>query len=111
MVTGDLAGASIRGQRKPDRESRRNAHCTRISDKDGMEIRAVAASLIASEIDIALSPTGAALVVFHGRHHMVVNRPRLLKIGFCVRCVDYFLCPAADALVDLNQTVWLQPAR
>ncbi len=99
------------GKRKPDGESRGNAHGAGVADEDGVKVGTVSAARVAGVVDVAASPALSSLVIFDGGHHVIVNRPRHLEIGVRVRGVHHFLRPGPDLAVDRNQTVRLKPAR
>ncbi len=110
VITGDLALAAIGREREPDCKPRGNAHRTGISDEDRVEIGAISAALLASEIYVAAPPALSGLVVLDGRNHVIVDRLRHLQIRVGVRRIDHFTRPFADLVVKRNQAVRLQPS-
>src|SRR5579864_960055 len=61
VIAGDLTRSPLFRQWKANGKSRRYPHGARISDEDGVEIRAVPAPSVASVIDVAAAPAFARL--------------------------------------------------
>src|SRR4029077_13085095 len=110
VIAGDLARSPVGRHRKSYGETRRNAERPRIADENRVEIGAVATAVFARIVDIAAAPALPALVVLHGRDHVVVNGARHLEIGFRMRPVHHLMGPCANLVVERYQTVWFEPA-
>src|SRR5579863_4962481 len=71
-----------------------------------MEVSAIAFFRLASVEHVALSPSGAGLVVLHSREDVVIDSPRLVeRIGLPLRYFDRKVCWYAG---DRNERLGLQ---
>src|SRR5262249_7388790 len=81
MITGDLAFAALIGQRKTNREARRDSRHPAQAHEKGMEIGTVPAFGVAGKDNVAPAPALARFVIFHVGQGVIVDGPRLFQVG------------------------------
>src|SRR5262249_40662522 len=81
MITGDLAFAALIGQRRTNREARRDSRHPAQAHEKGMEIGTVPAFGVAGKDNVAPAPALARFVIFLVGQVVTVVAPRFFQVG------------------------------